>query len=215
MSHLKPEQRRHISVVTEAVAVGFLHAVRKITPENLRYRSHALTDENAIDELRTAQAIATKARAAAAEARFSEPPTSSLAKTIPSIQELRQAAGVLRSTGFLGKLFGREWRAGRAVCRRTFPEETKLEPIEAANCFMAAALWKYRVERLEGCAEAKIAAGRYWSGAETPFENLISVAEWMRSIQKATPTSEQGARELRRLAYQSTADNFTVLVLLR
>ena len=156
-------------------------------PRILRYRSHALTDENAIDELRTAQAIATKARAAAAEARFSEPPTSSLAKTIPSIQELRQAAGVLRSTGFLGKLFGREWRAGRAVCRRTFPEETKLEPIEAANRFMAAALWKYRVERLEGCAEAKIAAGRYWSGAETPFENLISVAEWMRSISESYP----------------------------
>src|SRR5438105_15312427 len=33
----------------------------------------------------------------------------------------------------------------------------------------------------------------------------------MRSIQKVTPINAPGARELRRLAYESTADNFAML----
>jgi hypothetical protein len=115
-----------LDVRSEAMAAGYLHAVHKISSEDLRYRSFSLTHENAIEELNAAQGIAEEARGAAAEARFSEPPTVSFAESIPSIQELRKAAGVLRSTGFFGKLFGREWRVAKAVWRRTFPDERKL-----------------------------------------------------------------------------------------
>jgi very-short-patch-repair endonuclease len=200
-----------LDVRSEAMATGYLHAVHKIPSDELRYRSHALTDENAIDELSAAQRIAEEARGAAAEARFSEAPTSGFAEAIPSIQELRKAAGVLRSTGFFGKLFGREWRGARAVCRRTFPDEQKLAPFKAAKRLVAAALWKEKLRRLEACVKAETAAGRHWNSTDTPFEKLIRVAEWMRSIQRATPLSEQGARELRRLAYESTADDFAML----
>jgi hypothetical protein len=196
---------------SEAMAVGYLHAVHKISPENLRYRSLALTDESAVEELRAAESVANEVQSAAADARFSDPVTSSFAETIPSVQELRQAAGILRETGFFGKLLGREWRAARAVCRCIFPEEPRLAPHDAAKRLMAAAQWKDRVQRLEACAEAKKAAGRHWNGASTPFDKLISVAEWMRSIQKVTPLTEHGARELRRLAYESSADDFGVL----
>ena len=113
---------------------------------------------------------------------------------------------------FSGSCSGANGVAAKAVCRRTFPEERKLAPLEAAKRLMAAAQWKDRLQRLEACAEAKTAAGRHWKGADTPFDKLISVAEWMRSIQKVTPLSEQGARELRRLAYESAADNFAILV---
>jgi very-short-patch-repair endonuclease len=201
-----------LDVKSEAMAAGYLLAVHKIQQENLRYRSAALTDENVVEDLNAAGSIAEEARSAAADACFSEPPTSTFAGTIPSIRELRQAAGVLRTTGFFGKLFGREWRAAKAVCQCTFPEERKLAPLEAAKRLMAAAQWKDRLQRLEACAEAKTAAGRHWKGADTPFDKLISVAEWMRSIQKVTPLSEHGARELRRLAYESVADNFAILV---
>ena len=200
-----------LDVKAEAMAAGYLYAVNKIPQENLRYRSAALTDENAVDDLSAAQSVAKEARSAAADARFSEPPSPSLAKTIPSRQELRQAAGALRATGFFGKLFGREWRRAKAICRRTFPEEPKLAPLEAARRLTAAALWKDRLQQLEACAEAKTVAGAHWNGADTPFDKLISVAEWMRSIQKVTPLGEQGARELRQLAYESGPDNFAML----
>jgi Protein of unknown function (DUF4011) len=200
-----------LDVRSEAMAAGYLHAVHKIALEDLRYRSRALTDENAIEELGAAQKIAEEARGAAAEARFSDAPTSSFTEAIPSIQELRKAAGVLRSTGFFGKLFGHEWRAAKAVCRRTFPDERKLAPLEAAKRLVSAALWKESLQRLEACIHAKTAAGRHWNSVDTPFEKLISVAHWMRSIQRVTPLNEQGARELRRLAYESTADDFVTL----
>jgi hypothetical protein len=159
-----------LDVKSEAIAVGYLLAVHKIPQENLRYRSLALADDNAVDDLSAARSIATEARRVATEAGFFEAPTSSFAETIPSIQELRQAASVFRATGFFGKLFGREWRAAKATCRRTFQEERKLAPLEAAKRLMAAALWKERLPRLEACAEAKMAAGRYWNGADTPFD---------------------------------------------
>jgi hypothetical protein len=126
-----------LDVKSEAMAAGYLHAVHKILPEHLRYRSLALTDDNAVDDLSAAQSIAEEAGSAAADARFSESPTFSFAETIPSIQELRQAAGVLRATTFFGKLFGREWRTAKAVCRRTFTDERKLAPLEAAMRLMA------------------------------------------------------------------------------
>jgi hypothetical protein len=146
----------------------------------------------------------------AADAQFAEQPNYSLAESLPSIQELRHAAGVLRSTGFLGK-FGSEWRTAKAVCRRTFPEERKLAPVDAAKRLQAAVRWKDRLQRLEECAEVKSAAGRHWKGIDTPFDRLISVAEWMRSIQKVTPATEEGGRELRRLAFEGAADEFATL----
>src|SRR5262249_676667 len=60
--------------------------------------------------------------------------------------------------------------------------------------------------------EAKAAAGRHWKGTETPFDRLAAVSEWMRSVQKGTPPAEPGGRELRRLAFESGADEFGMLV---
>jgi hypothetical protein len=68
-------------------------------------------------------------------------------------------------------------------------------------------LWKEQLQRLEAIAGAKSCAGRHWNGADTPFDKLIEVAEWMRTM----PNNEQGVRELRRLAGESTADDFAVL----
>jgi hypothetical protein len=199
-------------VKSEAMAAGYLLIVPKIRQENLRYRSQALAAESAVDELNFARGLADEAKSAAAEARFSEQANSSLADTIPSVAELRRAAGALRSTGFFGKLFGGEWRSARAACRQTFPDEPKLPPLDAARRLLAAALWKDRVQRLEECAEARAAAGRHWKGTETPFDRLAVVSEWMRSVQKVTPPAESGGRELRRLAFESGADEFAMLV---
>ena len=82
-----------LDVKSEAMAVGYLLAVHKIPQGNLRYRSAALTDDNVVEDLSAAESIAEEARSAATDACFSEPPTSSFAETIPSIRELRQAAG--------------------------------------------------------------------------------------------------------------------------
>ncbi|MFB9268372.1 DUF4011 domain-containing protein [Bradyrhizobium erythrophlei] len=199
-------------VKSEAMAAGYLLVVPKIQQDNLRYRSPSLTAEAIVDELNAARGLAEEARSAATEARFSEQATSSLADSMPSVGELRRAAGTLRSTGLLGKLFGGEWRAARAICRQTFPDEPKLPPLEAAKRLLAAALWKDRLQRLDECAEAKAACGRHWKGAETPFDRLIDVSEWMRSVQKVTPLAEPSARELRRLAFESESDEFAMLV---
>jgi hypothetical protein len=72
---------------------------------------------------------------------------------------LRHAAGVLRSTRFFGRLFGRDWRAAKAIWRQTFPDERKLAPLEAARRLMASALWKDRLQKIEASTQARTAAG--------------------------------------------------------
>jgi ParB-like chromosome segregation protein Spo0J len=82
-----------IDFKAEAMAAGYLHQLRQLPPDNLRFRSSLLADESAIDTLTAAQAIANEAHAAAAEAKFEETPNVAFSESIPSIQELRQAAG--------------------------------------------------------------------------------------------------------------------------
>ncbi|MHC2722196.1 very-short-patch-repair endonuclease [Bradyrhizobium diazoefficiens] len=199
-------------VKSEAMAAGYLLVIPKLRQDNLRYRSQALTTDSVVDDLDAARELAGEARSAAIEARFSEQATTGLADSIPSAEELRRAAGTFRSTGFFGRLFGGEWRTARAVCRQTFPDEPKLPPADAAKRLLAAALWKDRLQRLEERAEAKAAAGRHWKGPETPFDRLIEVSGWMRSVQKVTPPGEAGGRELRRLAFEGGSDEFAMLV---
>ena len=192
---------------SEAMAVGYLHHMSQLSSENFRYRTPALAEDDAAEELTAAQQIASEAHAAATEARFAEVPTAILAESIPAVQELRHAARVVRTTGFLGRLFGREWRRVRAVCRQTFPSERTLT--SASRRLLAAALWKERLGQLEANATAKAIAGRHWKGTDTPFEALLTVANWMKSIRQFTPVAQNGARELRRLAYVGRRDDLT------
>ncbi len=199
-----------VNVTSEAMAVGYLHHVPQLSSENLRYRTPALAEDDAVEELAAAQRIADEAHAAATEARFAEVPTAILAESIPMVQELRHAAGVVRTTGFFGRLFGREWRKARAVCRQTFPSERTLT--SAVRRLLAAALWKERLAQLEANATAKAIVGRHWRGVDTPFEALLAVANWMKSICQFTPLAQDGARELRRLAYVGAREDLAQIL---
>jgi Protein of unknown function (DUF4011) len=55
-----------LDVKSEAMAAGYLHVVHRIPQQNLRYRSAALIDGNAVDDLATAKGISEEARIAAA-----------------------------------------------------------------------------------------------------------------------------------------------------
>jgi hypothetical protein len=194
----------------EALAAGFLHVVGQLSPEDARFRSAALADDSAIEELKLAETLGGEVKAAATDAKFGEPPNATLAQSIPTISELRHAAGVFRGTGFFGK-FGSEWRRAKVTWRSSFPEERRPAGSDAARRLIAAALWKERLSQLEASAQAKAAAGRHWRGPDTPFEALRRVAGWMKSIRQATPLAEPGARELRSLAWQGTNDDLAQL----
>lgn len=200
-----------LDLKAEAMAAGYLHAVHQLPSDYLGYRSSILGDDTVVDVLSAGQHLAQGARSAAAEAHFAEQPTSDLAGMIPPTQVLRHAADVLRTTSFFGRLFSRQWRTAKAVWRQTFREAGKFAPHEAAQRLSAAALWKDSLQKLEASAPARTAAGRHWNGVDTPFDRLIGVAEWMRLIRRVTPLREPGAKALRRLAFESAADDFAVL----
>jgi hypothetical protein len=201
-----------VDIKSEAMAAGFLHHVRKLSTDHLHYRSAALSEDGAAEELAAAESIAQEAREAATDAAFAEKPTALIAESIPAVQELRHAAGVLRATGLFGRLFGLECRRARAVCRQTFPKHGKLNRLDASRRLMAAAVWKERLARLEASAGLKAMTGRHWKGAETPFEALHVVAAWMKSIRQVTPLAESGARELRRIAYAGASEDIAELL---
>ena len=202
--------KHEIDFKAEAMVVGYLHHIGDASPDLLRYRSSALDQDAAIEVLTDANRIATEALAAAVEARFEDPATVDFAETLPSVAELRHAAATLRGASLWSRL-GRDWRAAKVIWRKTFPSERKIVPLEAARRLLLAALWKERLFQLEANQAAKSAAGRYWRNAESPFENLIAVANWMKSIRRVTPLSAPEARDLRRLACQGNSDDFMMI----
>jgi hypothetical protein len=211
LSTVRRDLASGMDVKAEAMAAGFLHVMGQLSPENVRYRSAALSEDGAIEHLTAAQAVANEANAAAVEAKFDETPSIALAQSIPSVQELRQAAGIFRTTGLVSRLFGSEWRRAKAVWRQTFPTERRTSPVDTARRLMSAALWKERLARLEANSGAKAAAGRYWLDAATAFEPLLQVAAWMKLVRSQTPLAESGARELRRLAFEGGPDAIVML----
>jgi very-short-patch-repair endonuclease len=198
-------------VKSEAMGAGFLHVMGQLSSDDARFRSATLSDDSMVEDLAAAVALAADVKSAASEAKFAEEPNAALAQSIPSVSELRQAAGVFRGAGFFGKLIGSEWRRAKAVWRSTFVGERKPTSPQAARRLFSAALWKERFVQLEANVYVKSAAGRHWCSADTPFENLLRVATWMKLVRHVTPLAEAGARELRRIAFQGSAEDIARL----
>jgi hypothetical protein len=190
----------------EAVAVSFLHQVSKFPFQLAHFRSSRLSQDGVLDEIRATQALAKDAIAAARQAQFGEIATPNLAVAIPPARELREAAAILQGTSILGRLFSGKWRNARATWLKTFPAERKILPSSSLR-LKAAAQWKEKLEQLEFCVTVKEAIGRNWKGVDTAFDSIIGITTWMLSVQKITPLTVPGARELRRVLYEGSSED--------
>lgn len=193
-------------VRAEAVAASFLYHIHQFPYEVAHLRSPRLAQDGVLDEIVAAHALAHEAAEAATQADFGEAPTSDLAAALPTGRELREAAAILQSTGFMGRLFSGSWRHAKATWRKAFPGEPK-NRTDSITRLKAAALWKEKLAQLEASANAREAIGRNWKGVATAFDQIVAVATWMRTVQKVTPFAIPGARELRRLLYEGSSED--------
>ena len=193
----------------EAMATSFLHYARRFPNDKAHLRSPRLAEDGAVEDIAAARAIADEAISAAKAANFSEPSTAALASSLPHTRELRDAAATIQNAGFLAKLLGRDWRRAKVIWRQTFPDERKIGPTSALR-LRAAAQWKEALATLEESANARDFVGRHWHGAETKFDSILEIAAWLRGVQKVTPLSVSGARELRRLLFETTTEEVGV-----
>jgi len=191
---------------TEAVVVSFLHQVGKFPFQLAHFRSNRLSQDGVLDDIRAAQAIAKDAAAAAVQAQFGEIATPKLAAAIPSARELREAAAIFLGTSVLGRLFSKKWRTAKATWFKAFPTEIRIQPNSPLR-LKAAGQWKEKLEELERCVIAREAIGRNWKGVATAFDSVIRIATWMLSVQKITPLTVPGARELRFILYEGSSED--------
>jgi hypothetical protein len=195
-----------LDIRAEALAASFLRNVQAFPHAKAHLRTTRLAEAGVLEEIVAAQTLAAEATGAASEARFGEAPTHAFAASIPTARDMRAAAVILQNTSFLGKLFGGDWRRAKAIWRQAFSADKNVSASSAAR-LIAAAKWKEGLNELEACANAKDAIGRNWRGIATPFADIVAVAEWMRAVQKVTPLSVAGARELRRLLFEGEVED--------
>lgn len=186
----------------EAMLVGFARLSKSLPEKYLRYRSAALLEGSSVEDLRAAQEIAERAIAAAARAMLE-----SRASIAATPGQLRQAASVLATTGFVGRIFSSNWRSAKRLWLSIFPSERKTKPSDASNRLIAAAEWKEAITALETSFLTKEVAGRHWAGQSTPFDALILVASWMKSVRDITPATEPLSKDIRKLLFEGAVDD--------
>lgn len=196
---------------TEAMVAGFLLHVSQFPSDRWHWRGAALNQEDAIEVLSRAAALANEARTAAETAKFEDTATAEFARSLPPTNEIRQSANLLRIASTWQRLFSRDYRAAKAVWRAVFPSEKKIDPAASSRRLQATAAWKDAVLALEANEAARCAAGSHWRGWDTPFDELETVAKWMKAVRSVTPISEPGAQELRRLAFEATEDELNAI----
>lgn len=187
---------------TEDVLIAFTRLSKALPKKHLRYRNLALLEDTAIEDLIRAQNIAKCANEAAVEAKL---PSGASVSATP--EQLRHAASVFVSTGFAGRIFSRDWRSAKNLWLSIFPAEKKFRPKEASDRLVAAAKWKEATDALEMSFFVKEMAGRYWLEQSTPFDALISVARWMKSVREATPPTEAISKDIRKLLFEGSAED--------
>jgi very-short-patch-repair endonuclease len=186
---------------TEAMLIGFVRLSKSLPERLLRYRSAALIEGSAADDLEVARQIAGRANAALARAKLE---TDAVVPASPT--QLRKAAVVFTSTGIVGRLFSSEWRNAKTLWCSLFPMEKKVASDIASRRLIAVAEWKEANSALEASFVVREMAGRHWSGSLTPFDALISVAQWMKAVRDIAPIAEPGANYIRKLLFDGSAD---------
>ena len=201
-----------VTAKAEAMAGSVLRLSRELSSQLYRFRSQSLTDEGAIEDLEISLGIIRQANEAHAKAGLSQTRADEGVVGLPPAAELREAAGVLASTGFFGRLFSSNWRNAVGVWRKTFSGEKLPPQAEAASRLSAAGDWRSHCDKLEDQLNAKQAAGRFWACLKTPINELIIVAKWMKSVREATPINEKGSQQLRVLLLEGNQDELAEIL---
>jgi len=197
-------------VKIELFAAGFLRLLNTLPRSAARYRCSSLSQDGAVEELERAQAIAGEAAAALQDAKLGY--AISVSDTLPASIELRRCAAILEQTGFLGRLFGRDWREAQRLWQGLVPTERKPKPGDAARRLNALALWKEKRAELNSCQLAKAAASAHWRDEATPFDALMTVGRWMSEVRRSLPAGEPHALALRKILLAGSSDELNAFL---
>lgn len=193
---------------TDAIIAGFLLLLHGLPREKLRYRSARFVEDEVIEDVQSAQSVAEQAIAAFQESGLSGTATGDQASSAPGPAELRAAAATYLTAGWFARLFGKECRRANRLWLALFPEEPKAPYDLRARRLKAAALWKDKLAALDGCKEAKDAAGRHWNGPLTPFANLLEAAYWTQRVRQLIPGADTPVTKLRMVLLSGSTNDF-------
>jgi very-short-patch-repair endonuclease len=125
---------------------------------------------------------------------------------------LREAAGKLRSTGFLGRAFSGDYKRAKETFRRILPERRKARREEMARALDAAVEWRSSLEDFNALVSSNVVLTAVVQNVKAPFDRLIGVARWMEEIKRATPATNEGSLELRRAILAADEDRIQIFL---
>lgn len=201
-----------VTAKSEAMVGAVLRISRELPAQLYRFRNPTLLGDGAAQELEASKKIAQQAQDAQIKAGFAQSRIDEGVDGLPSAREFREAAGIISSTSFLGRIFSSKWREAATTWRKAFPAEKLTSYGDAANRLAAAGEWRSLNANLDNQLLARDAAGRFWAGMKTPFSELVTVATWMKSIREATPINEKGSQQLRKLLHEGNQDDLAEIL---
>jgi hypothetical protein len=150
-----------------------------------------MSDENVRDLERSAQSCESLQRL---KSKINEDFHISL---VPPLAEVKRAASVLQTSGFLRKMFSRECREARQLYKSlaisTGGSSKKKYPGQELARLAA---YLQQSHETETNRELQRYAGRFYRGLDTPWRELISVSQWASKVRQTFPPQPNGSNAI-------------------
>ena len=116
---------------------------------------------------------------------------------VPPLAEVKRAAGALQTSGFLRKMFSREFREARQLYKSlaisTGGSGKKKNPGQE---LVSLAAYLQQSHETETNRELQRYAGRFYRGLDTPWRDLISVSQWASKVRQTFPPQPNGSNAI-------------------
>ena len=179
--------RRDIEEILKAVSM-----LQSLSRRTLSYRDPTVMSEEDVRDLeRSAQSCETLQRL---KSKINEDFHISL---VPPLAEVKRAAGALQTSGFLRKMFSREFREARQLYKSlaisTGGSSKKKNPGQE---LVSLAAYLQQSHETETNRELQRYAGRFYRGLDTPWRDLISVSQWASKVRQTFPPQPNGSNAI-------------------
>lgn len=194
------------SIASIRAAVVATELLKKLPRPLWSKRSAAIFDEanRSLFEQATEKARALRQSRTRLEAQFE-------LQLLPSAGDLRRHSSALRSANAFSALFSSACRQAKRVYRGIARHGVRKSRDEMARALMQCARYLTDTEAFNNRDDLKAVCGPNFDGVDTPFSELLQIAQWGDEVRHKLASEGEAGRQAREVLFNGSVDQLDIL----